>query len=97
MREFDKLEEADQIRELLRQEVRRPPADVTFAEDTEQMLPELFGDLSVALARSFRLVDPTLVNPGTGPSPCSDWCSESRSSAISPSQGGHVLTRFHSP
>jgi hypothetical protein len=65
MREFDKLEEADEIRELLRQEVRRPPADVTFAEDTEQLLPELFGGLSVALARSFRLVDPTVVNPGT--------------------------------
>jgi Domain of unknown function (DUF1931) len=65
MREFDKLEEAEEIRELLRQDVRRPPAEVTFAEETEQLLPEVFGGLSVALARSFRVIDPTSANPGT--------------------------------
>lgn len=65
MREFDKLDEAEEIRQLLRQAVRRPPADVTFAEDTEQLLPELFGGLSIALARSFRVIDPTLANPAT--------------------------------
>ena len=65
MREFDKLDEAEEIRELLRQSVRRPPADVTFSEETEQLLPELFGGLSVALARSFRLIDPKLTNPAT--------------------------------
>src|SRR3984893_11746554 len=65
MREFDKLEEAEEIRELLRQVVRQPPGDVTFAEDTEQLLPELFGGLSIALARSFRVVDPTVSNPST--------------------------------
>ena len=65
MREFGKLEEAEEIRELLRQVVRRPPADITFAEDTEQMLPELFGGLSIALAHSFRVVDPTVSNPST--------------------------------
>jgi hypothetical protein len=68
MREFDKLDEAEEIRELLHQQVRRPPADVTFAEDTERMLPELFGGLSVALAKSFRIIDPKLTNPTT-----SDW------------------------
>src|SRR5579884_480595 len=65
MREFDKLDEAEEIRELLRQSVRRPPADVTFAEETEQLLPELFGGLSIALARSFRVIDPKLTNPST--------------------------------
>jgi hypothetical protein len=49
----------------LRQVVRRPPADVTFSEDTERMLPELFGGLSIVLARSFHLIDPTLKNPST--------------------------------
>ena len=47
MREFDKLEEAQEICELLRQVVRQPPADVTFADETEDLLPELFGGLSV--------------------------------------------------
>jgi hypothetical protein len=65
MREFDKLDEAEEIRELLRQSVRRPPADVTFSEETDQLLPELFGGLSVALARSFRVIDPKLTNPST--------------------------------
>ncbi|HZE02340.1 MAG TPA: DUF1931 family protein [Pseudonocardiaceae bacterium] len=65
MREFDKLDEAEEIRELLRQSVRRPPADVTFSEETEQLLPELFGALSIALARSFRVIDPKLTNPPT--------------------------------
>src|ERR1700738_5199791 len=31
MREFDKLDEAEEIRELLRQQLRRPLATVTFA------------------------------------------------------------------
>jgi hypothetical protein len=65
MREFDKLDEAGEIRDLLRQVVRQPPGDITFAEDTERLLPDLFGGLSIALARSFRVVDPTVSNPST--------------------------------
>jgi hypothetical protein len=65
MREFAKLDEAEEIRNLLRQVVRRPPADVTFSEDTEGVLVELFGGLSIALARSFRVIDPTSKNPST--------------------------------
>ncbi|NMO88307.1 DUF1931 family protein [Actinomycetospora sp. TBRC 11914] len=65
MREFDELEEADEIRRLLAETVRRPPADVTFAEETEDVLVELFGGLAVALARTFRAVDPEVVDPGT--------------------------------
>ena len=65
MREFDKLEEAEEIRELLRQVVRQPPGEVAFAEDAERLLPELFGGLSIALARSFRVVDATVSNPST--------------------------------
>jgi hypothetical protein len=65
MREFDKLQEAEEIRELLRQAVRTPPSDVTFAEDTEQLLPELFGGLSIALAQSFRVMDPKVSSPST--------------------------------
>ena len=60
MREFGKVEEAEEIRELLGQVVRQPPGDVAFAEDASRLLPELFGGLSIALARLFRVVDPTL-------------------------------------
>ena len=65
MREFDKVEEAEEIRALLGQVVRQPPGDVAFAEDASRLLPELFGGLSIALARLFRVVDPTLSNPST--------------------------------
>ena len=65
LREFDKVEEAEEIRELLGQVVRQPPGEVVFAEDAERLLPELFGGLSIALARLFRVVDPTLSNPST--------------------------------
>ena len=65
MREFDKFEEADAIYQLLRREVRTPPEDVTFADDTEELLPQLFGGLAIALAQSFTIIDPALKNPRT--------------------------------
>jgi hypothetical protein len=65
MREFDKFEEADEIRAKLAQTLRRPPADVTFSDETEQLLLEVFGGLSLAFARAFRSVDPDVVNPTT--------------------------------
>lgn len=68
IRELDELDVVAEVRELLRQDLRRPPGDVTFSEETENLLPDLFGGLSVALARSFKLIEPNLTNPGTG-----DW------------------------
>jgi hypothetical protein len=65
MREFGRLGEADDIREWLRGTLRRPPDDVTFGEETEGVLTEVFGGISVALARSFRIVDPEVRNPST--------------------------------
>lgn len=65
MREFDHVDVADEIRDLLRSSVRRPPDDVTFSEETEDLLAEVFGGLSVALARLFRIIDPEVTNPST--------------------------------
>jgi hypothetical protein len=65
MREFDKLHEADDLREWLRGTLRRPPDDVTFGEETEGVLTEVFGGISVAVTRSFRIVDPEVRNPST--------------------------------
>ena len=98
MREFDKLEEAEEIRELLRQVVRQPPGDVTFAEDTERLLPELFGGLSIALARSFRVVDPKVSNRrlsiGIGCSRYFGWCSDNPIRAVVPT-GRIMATNFN--
>ena len=65
MRAFGKLEEADELRRFLRGTVRRPPGDVTFGDETEDVLVEVFGGLGVALARSFRIIDPDVENPQT--------------------------------
>ena len=65
MREFSRLDEADELRRLLRESLRRPPEDVTFGEETEDVLVEVFGGMSLALARSFRIVDPQVRNPST--------------------------------
>jgi hypothetical protein len=65
MRVFGQLEEAGELRRLLRDSLRRPPDDVTFGEETEDVLVEVFGGLSIALARSFRIVDPQVRNPST--------------------------------
>jgi hypothetical protein len=65
IRAFGKLDEAEELRQWLRGTVRRPPGDVTFGEDTEGMLVEVFGGISVALARSFRLWDGQVKNPST--------------------------------
>jgi Domain of unknown function (DUF1931) len=65
MRAFSRLDEADELRRLLRESLRRPPGDVTFGEETEEVLGEVFGGLSIALARSFRILDPEVRNPST--------------------------------
>ena len=65
MRAFSNLDEADELRRLLRDWLRRPPGDVTFGEETENVLVEVFGGISLALARSFRIVDPQVRNPST--------------------------------
>jgi Domain of unknown function (DUF1931) len=65
MRVFGRLEEAGELRRLLRDSLRRSPDDVTFGEETEDVLVEVFGGISLALARSFRIVDPQVRNPST--------------------------------
>ena len=65
MRAFSGLDEADELRRLLRDSLRRPPGDVTFGEETEDVLVEVFGGMSLALARSFRILDPQVRNPST--------------------------------
>jgi hypothetical protein len=66
MREFGKLETAGDMRDWIGQTLRRPPDDVTFGEETEDVLTDVFGGLGVGLARSFRIVDPEVSNPNTG-------------------------------
>lgn len=63
--QFRKLDEAIELRSILQAIAELPPLDVTYSYDTEERLPGIVGGLSVALARTFTIIDPTLKNPQT--------------------------------
>lgn len=41
----------------------RPPLDLAYGIETEADLPRIVGGLSVALARTFKIIEPDLKNP----------------------------------
>ena len=43
----------------------RPPLDLAYSEETEARLPAIAGGISVALAQTFKVIDPDLRNPQT--------------------------------
>jgi hypothetical protein len=61
--EFRKLDEEIELQRLLEDLATRPLLDLTLAEETEGRLPLVAGGLSMALARSFKIIDTKLVNP----------------------------------
>jgi uncharacterized protein DUF1931 len=61
--EFRKLDQEIEVQRLLEEIATRPLLDLTLAEETEAGLPLIAGGLSVALARSFKIIDTKLVNP----------------------------------
>ncbi len=65
---FGKLQESDELNPILDHITARPPLDLALRDETEAMLPKISGGLSVALARSFKLIDPDIKNPAT-----EDW------------------------
>jgi hypothetical protein len=63
--EFRKLDEEIELRPILDYIATRPQLDLGVLAETEAKLPEVAGGLSVALARSFAIIDPALRNPAT--------------------------------
>ena len=63
--EFGKLDEEVELQLILDQLATRPPLDLSLGEDVEARLPAIVGGLSVALAQTFRIIDPGLKNPQT--------------------------------
>jgi hypothetical protein len=68
MREFRKMDDDIEVAHLLEQLLARPALDVTISGETEAKLPAVAGGLSVALARTFKIVDPDVKNPDS-----EDW------------------------
>jgi hypothetical protein len=61
--EFRELDEEVELQPILDQLAARPPLDLSLAEEVEARLPAIVGGLSVALAQTFRIIDPRLKNP----------------------------------
>jgi hypothetical protein len=61
MHEFRTLD--SDVRPLLDQMIARPPLDFALSVETEARLADIGGGVSVALARSFKIIDPALKNP----------------------------------
>jgi hypothetical protein len=63
--QFRKLDEEIELQPILAQLATWPPLDVTISEETESRLPGVVGGLSLALARTFKIIDPEVKNPQT--------------------------------
>jgi len=60
---FRRLDEEIELQPILQAIATRPLLDLPIADHVESQLPELVGGLSVALARSFKQIDPSVKNP----------------------------------
>jgi hypothetical protein len=63
--QFRKVDEEIDLKPILAQLATWPPLDVTMSDETESRLPDVVGGLSLALARTFKIIDPEVKNPQT--------------------------------
>jgi hypothetical protein len=63
MHAFRKLDEEIELEPILGRLTAYPPLDRALSEETEARLPAVVGGLSIALARTFRVIDPDAKNP----------------------------------
>jgi hypothetical protein len=63
--DFRKLDEDIELEPLLEYFASQPPLEIAISDAARDALPEIAGGLSVALARTFKILDPDLRNPQT--------------------------------
>jgi hypothetical protein len=63
IRRFKELDQTIELSAILDRLTPRPALDLSTSEETDAELPAVAGGLSVALARTFKIVDPDLKNP----------------------------------
>ena len=61
--DFEDLNEEIELLGILDQLTKFPLLDLEYGDDLEKELPKIAGGLSVALARSFKILDPKVKNP----------------------------------
>jgi hypothetical protein len=63
--EFEKLDQDIELEPFLGDLAARPQLDEAIGEETQERIPAVAGGLAVALARSFKIIDPKVVNPSS--------------------------------
>ncbi|MGZ5206565.1 MAG: DUF1931 family protein [Caldimonas sp.] len=63
--EFRELDPEIRLRPIVDAQAAWPPLDLAYSYELEAKLPDTAGGLGVALARSFKIIDPHLKNPQT--------------------------------
>jgi hypothetical protein len=63
--DFRKIDASIELRAILDELTARPTLDLAYSQETDTKLPAIAGGLSVALARTFKIIDPDLKNPRT--------------------------------
>jgi histone H3/H4 len=62
---FEKLDLDIGLERILDKEVPEPQIDLPYSEATEARLPAIAGGMSLALARTFKIIDPEVKHPAT--------------------------------
>jgi len=62
---FRRMDEEIELAPILERLSAHPPLDRTLHEETQARLPEIMGGLSLALARTFTVIDANVKNPQT--------------------------------
>jgi hypothetical protein len=60
---FRHLDREMALEPILDRLTNRPQLDMAYSDETEAELPEIAGGLSIALAHTFKILDPELKNP----------------------------------
>jgi hypothetical protein len=63
MHDFRDIDAEIELQPILHYMTAQPQLDLTCSVETEAELPGIVGGLSVALARTFKIIDPDLKNP----------------------------------
>jgi hypothetical protein len=59
LHEFRKLDEEIELRPILDYLTERPPLNAVLSEEAQERLPAIFGGVSVALAKTLKILDPS--------------------------------------
>jgi hypothetical protein len=60
---FRRFDQSSEFRRMLDQITVRPPLDRVVSDEVDEALPDVAGALSLALARTFPIIDPEARNP----------------------------------